>query len=563
MRLIVAFSLLHRLFLGAVGRRNAAALRWLLILSSFALLAAAYRAGVAAGLDSYIAGPYAAGPFLLAVCAVATKWLTGVGDYVCLEKIQDIVALRQGILQDLGLRMDGQSWEYLFDREFVDQALRRLFEMPQWTVPATTSGPPYLGIQGIGWGMDEGHYVFVNLAFHIFGPAVESLYRGYWLLYGASSVLFALAYRRSIAPLVLLTASAVFQYMVFSTDFLWFSDGVHPTAAPSSPRFLSCLGVLPALHFVCAAWVREPLRWREATLLSLQGIILGIAILQRTTVQWVLVAALLLFALHWIFRRHSPSYQLLKRRYYLLLGGIFGIVLLTNVYLAVMSHPGRAANGYVARHNVWHALFYNLQTHPDWKDRYGVEYDNKDGDFLPIFAARRYLANHPDEWARWNPNRGDPFQIAISQVGIEYLIKQAFVEFVERNPLFALQIWTDYNPRTLYLYSSVFLRQYLAWMPTGLLAGLIGAGFLCGVVASTQDRRRMLASIPILALLCLISVLPNWTTVVIQTSMTDSFELLSILATIVLVAFGLTVGFAVRVASRSVLNMQARATAAT
>jgi hypothetical protein len=51
----------------------------------------------------------------------------------------------------------------------------------------------------------------------------------------------------------------------------------------------------------------------------------------------------------------------------------------------------------------------------------------------------------------------------------------------------------------------------------------------------------MLASIPILALLCLISFLPNWATVVIQTSMTDCFELLSILATIVLVAFGLTV----------------------
>jgi hypothetical protein len=556
MRLIV--SLVH-IFVAAVGRRNAAALRWLLILSSFALLAAAYRAGIAAGLDSYIAA-HAAGPFLIAVCAVATKWLTGVGDYVCLEKIQDIVALRQGILQDLGLRMDGHSWEYLFDREFVDQALRRLFEMPHWAVPSTTSGPPYLGVQGIGWGMDEGHYVFVNLAFHIFGPAVDSLYRGYWLLYGASSVLFALAYRRSIAPLVLLAASAVFQYMVFSTDFLWFSDGIHPTTAPSSPRFLSCLGVLPALHFVCAAWIREPLRWREATLLSLQGVILGIAILQRTTVQWVLVAAVLLSALHWIFRRHSPSYQLLKRRYYLLLGGIFGIVLLTNVYLAVTSHPGLAANGYVARHNVWHALFYNLQTHPDWKARYGAEYDNKDGDFLPIFAGRRYLANHPDEWARWNPDRGDPFQIAISQVGIEYLIKQAFVEFARRDPGFALQTWTYYNPSTLYYYSSVFLRQYLAWMPAGLLAGLIGLGFLCGVTASAKSSRQMLASIPILALLCLISVLPNWATVVIQTSMTDCFELLAILATIVLVDFGLTAGLAVRAA---VVNMEARAAAAT
>jgi hypothetical protein len=57
-------------------------------------------------------------------------------------------------------------------------------------------------------------------------------------------------------------------------------------------------------------------------------------------------------------------------------------------------------------------------------------------------------------------------------------------------------------------------------MQAGLLAGLIRLGFLCGVTASAQSSRQMLASIPILALLCLISVLANWATVVIRTSTT-------------------------------------------
>src|SRR5262249_25859264 len=33
---------------------------------------------------------------------------------------------------------------------------------------------PYSGLQGIGWGIDEGRYNFVNLAFRLFGPRARS-----------------------------------------------------------------------------------------------------------------------------------------------------------------------------------------------------------------------------------------------------------------------------------------------------------------------------------------------------------------------------------------------------
>jgi hypothetical protein len=33
--------------------------------------------------------------------------------------------------------------------------------------------------------MNEGHYNFVNLVYHVFGPSIESLYRAYWLVFAA------------------------------------------------------------------------------------------------------------------------------------------------------------------------------------------------------------------------------------------------------------------------------------------------------------------------------------------------------------------------------------------
>jgi hypothetical protein len=134
--------------------------------------------------------------------------------------------------------------------------------------------------------MDEGHYNFANLAFRIFGPAIELFYRAYWLLYVASSVFVVLAYRRNVAPLVLLAVAAMVQY-IFSTDALWFTDGTNLATSPSNPRFLSSLCVIPALHFLCAAWIKERLEWLDVLLLGLQGFILSVALLQRMTVLWV------------------------------------------------------------------------------------------------------------------------------------------------------------------------------------------------------------------------------------------------------------------------------------
>jgi hypothetical protein len=524
------------------------ALCWFLILSTFVLITAAYRVGIARGLDGYVA-PQGAGNFLHAVCAVATKWLTGIGDYVCLEDIRRTGA---GIMHDLGLTEDGRSWAYLLDREFLDRALKSLFDHPHWTVRATTSGPPYSGIQGIGWGMDEGHYNFVNLAFRIFGPAIESFYRAYWLLYVASSVFFVLAYRRNVTPLVLLAVAAMVQYMIFSTDTLWFTDGTHPTTSPSNPRFLCSLCVIPALHFLCAAWIKERLGWLDVLLLGLQGFILSVALLQRMTVLWVVLAAVLLATLVWMFCRRSPKYRTQGKRHIAIVGALLGIVVLTNGYTKAVSHPGSAANGYTAGHTLWWPLFYNLQTHPDWKTRYAPDYGNRTGDDLVGFAARQYLANHREEWPP------DAFE---RQETIEYLCRRLFFDFIARDPYFALEVWTRVHFRAVEYYTSNFVHSFLGWGRTGFLAVLVGLGFVFGLAASMRNIRELVAFVPLAAFLSLISLAPNWAIVLINTSLTDYYVLLAIFLSVTFVAFGVGGGIVTRMAGRAILAGYSRASA--
>src|SRR5262249_5510866 len=155
-----------------------------------------------------------------------------------------------------------------------------------------------------------------------------------------------------------------------STDILWFTDGTYPITSPSNPRFLSFLCVMPALHFLCAAWIKERLGWLDVLLLGLQGFILSVALLQRMTVLWVVPAAILLAVLGWMFCRCSPKYRSQRKRHVAIVGALLGIVVLTNVYSRVVSHPGLAANGHRAGHTLWWPLFYNLQIHADWKTRY-------------------------------------------------------------------------------------------------------------------------------------------------------------------------------------------------
>ena len=519
--------------------RNETILCWFLIVIAFSLLAGAYRAGLAAGLHTYI-GTHSGGQFLGGVCAVATKWLVGVGNYVCLGEVSTIMA-------NLGLAPAGPTWPgFLADRVFLDEALRSLFYRPHWVVPVTTSGPPYNGITGIGWGMDNGYADFVNLAFHIFGPAIKSLYRGYWLVCGISYVLFAIAYRRTVVPLVLLVAAAVSQYIFFSSNILWSNDfawlasqnaHVH---GPTTPRFLSSICVIPALHLLCATWDPGRLRWREAMLLGLQGIVLCLAIQQRTTVYWVVAAAVLLAALQYVFLlRPTPVEQ--KSRHHLILAGLLGLLVLNTAYLKIVTHPGLAARGYTATHTLWGSLFYSLQAHPDWRTRYSAEFENEVGDGVASVAWHRYLVRHPSQARKFMDSDGN-----ITQALIEQMTKKAFIEFAKHDPIFVLDMYVFYNPHMIFIQGAALVGVVAKGIPVVFLLFLIALGFVISIVSSRATLRLLMVSVPLVAILCISSSLPSWATLVMATSMTDFLVLLLIVGVLLTIILGVSGGLILR-----------------
>lgn len=521
-------------------RRVELLLCWLLIAGSGSLLVAAYFVGVRRGLDSYIA-PYEAGQFLHAVCAVATKWLTHIGNYACLRDIQDINQPIHGMMHDLGLKEDGSSWDYLFNHQFVDGALRQLFSHPHWTVPNTTSGPPYIGIQGIGWGMDEGHYNFVNLAFRVFGPSIESLYRTYWLLLCISVLSFVLAQYRSSGALLLLVVVALVQYAIFSSSIWWFTAGGHPSTDPGNPRFLTSLCIVPTLHFIITARSRGPLHRHEILLMGVQAFVLALAMFERITTMWVVVAMLALAGLYWLRRWRSPA-TTPTQSYYPVLLLVLAVAASTIIDRHWTAHPGIAANGYSSGHNVWFALFYNLQTHPQWSQRYAAKYGSETGDVLTRHACLLYLAEHREEWPRWNPRSENPFQLGISSVGLELMCRKAFFEFLRNDPMFVIEVWTIYNTRSLMHYTLDFLREYVGWATPLAFIVLAGLGLVCGTLRLQPACDDATTYLRLSIFLCLVAALPNWASVIIPESLTDYLDLLAISVGMAAVWIGVVTG---------------------
>jgi hypothetical protein len=60
-------------------------------------------------------------------------------------------------------------------------------------------------------------------------------------------------------------------------------------------------------------------------------------------------------------------------------------------------HPTYREGGWVAYHTVWHAIYYSLQLHPKYVEKYGAYHDGKSGDEMPQAGALAYLKEHPEE----------------------------------------------------------------------------------------------------------------------------------------------------------------------
>jgi hypothetical protein len=98
-------------------------------------------------------------------------------------------------------------------------------------------------------------------------------------------------------------------------------------------------------------------------------------------------------------------------------------------------HPTYREGGWVAYHTVWHAIYYSLQLHPKYVEKYGAYHDGKSGDEMPQAGALAYLKEHPEE------DKPELFiaRRSLKPNAMERLDRLAFFEFLRRDPWFVFE----------------------------------------------------------------------------------------------------------------------------
>jgi hypothetical protein len=343
---------------------------------------------------------------------------------------------------------------------------------------------------------DQGMIDFTRAAFLLFGIDVTSLYYFFYLLVGASALLFVWSHWRSYSACVLLFAClcAVYAFM----PSVVYADSQLISLA--NARFLSVIAIIPLFHILLfLARPRSPFRWQDLIALVGQTALLAFAYAIRNSTIWmtatvglVFVALLARPALHaWRGRSLALPAQATARCAVVMVfaATLFGISGFRSIYLTPPC--GASLNS----HPVWHNIFLGLVFHPEWRTRFAADYDNADGDDIAFVAAKKYAVAHhlpyqtePTIWVSTPQTQSmtvGPMPFG-SWLVYEKVLRAAFIEFALRHPRYVLENFLIYKPlqfrRTL---EDVLSRMWndMNWPKIAV------AAIMLALLAALQGRR--------------------------------------------------------------------------
>jgi hypothetical protein len=421
-------------------------------------LFASYRIGADRGSPDTI-GTGAWGRMLFAFGSAIAQMKHGGYGYAIPGSVETILTYAgltgdAKILADLGTKFPDNLRNPALIDAAIDKTVR--FEAPI---------NPDQGVRGSG-GDDLGFVDYTRLSFYLFGYRLRSLYFTYFMIFGISALAFICAFRSRpelLAILVIVSAAHVF---LFTSSIL----DCHNLSSISDPRFLSVLAVIPCLHVACALLAKSSATRVDIALALLQSIILVFTIWIRTTAIWTILALSMLAAGVLVI-------GLLNRRFALRRLWSFGLLLAVwlvhAVWTSIIIHPVYREKHEIMHHGVWHAVFYQLQFHPQWLEKYGAEYDYTVLDDLPPVAAGKYLLRHPPADPHTVYLTADRRHLTVA--GSETYIRKALFEFLTRDPKFVLETYAIYAPLKLFFILGPMQISkesiYLGFQPVQLFAG--------------------------------------------------------------------------------------------
>jgi hypothetical protein len=467
--------------------------RYLLIISVTVAIFATFRVGLVRNFDDTI-GNQSWGRMLFGIGAAITQIDFGGYGHTIAAPVEG--ALITGgltddalILSKLGTKFPDNLRNASLMNAAIDKAARLDLKLN-----------PEKDVRGAG-DDDVGFADYVRLSFYLFGHKLLSLYLFYFVVFITSSIIFIYTFRQRSDILTILLVGCVAQLYVFGSILL------DPDAIGSitDPRYLSVLGIVPALHVACVLLYRLPPSPGNLAGIITQSIIFLFVTSIRDSIIWAALGIFVVGVLVAIreFRAKRSFVGSMWSPAVLLIIGVLQTLLLSSSL-----HPVYREGGELGHHGLWHALFYQLQYHPDWNQKYASRYDNASGDTLPQVAAQKYLLQHPV------PEGEDVYLDAahkqIKAQARELYVRKAFIDFFTNDPKFVIENILIYSPKTALRVLAGFL--YSLTRHLSLLGVMIATSLLAGVAMLTagENGSRMFLRAPLLLTgAFVLSLLPN------------------------------------------------------
>jgi len=297
-----------------------------------------------------------------------------------------------------------------------------------------------------------------------------------------SAAAFLYAFRSRPPLLMFLVIASVAQIPLFSSNLL----AADNLGSIDDPRFLGILAVVPGLHLGYLMRDRSRPLVMNVALAMVQSAIIVFAVWIRASAIWVILSLGIyagLIAIRGLVTRHNGLRRIWP----------FAVLLVTlathMLWVTMTVHPVYGSKGEISRHVFWHAVFYQLQGHPKWNEKYAASYDFAVGDQMPILAAKKYLLRHPpldpDE-VYLTPDRQN-VRVAASEASL----RKAFFEFFANDPRFVLESLFIYNPLVMYAVFTAYLSSLEQTPAADFIAALAVILVLGSVLAANDERRRV------------------------------------------------------------------------
>lgn len=397
------------------------------------------------------------------------------------------------------LRSLGLKWpENIFNPEIVDGAIEKAFGIEGLSLESQhinsdiVLSPPF----------DIGHYVFYKAALWLFGHHVSSFYYLYFLLFAASVVFFSVAYFRNPHAMLLLAALCATHLLLVATIVpIGKIQGIYHLATVHNNRFISALGVLPALHLALALWIRASFSRRHFLSAIGQAAILLFIVMTRMSILWgVLLVAVIVAPRFWRLAASALEQRIsdadvgrhLRTAFSWPLLVVFAGLLILGIWRSTSIHPlYQVSDEYVPHHVTWHTAYLGLGLHPQWWKDFAPLH-MRDGklpgsDGIPVVAVENYMENYGfDRNYFISPISGIKWRT------YERVLGRVYLEFAVHHPRFMLELHTWYKPRHFGSIYIQIMRPTLASIsPLALLAGVAAMiGAACLSIDARQTWRR-------------------------------------------------------------------------